>query len=170
MSRNKVILVTNNDLEVGICDKLEAHQQGLLHRAFSVLVYNAKGEVLLQKRAKTKYHSAGLWSNTCCSHPQPNEDLLTAAHERLQEEMGFDCVLVHKGHFVYHAQLENDLVEHELDHVFVGLYEGNPTPNPEEAEDYRWQAVSTLKKQIEDSPQSFSCWFSNVLQICEQPL
>lgn len=163
MIRNKVILVDKQNNELGVCDKLDAHQKGLLHRAFSILIYNSRGEVLLQKRAKNKYHSGGLWSNTCCSHPQPNESTNVSIHLRLMEEMGFDCPLTHVGDFVYKIQFENGLIEYEFDSVFFGLFDGHPLPNPDEVEEYKWESLTVLKEKISGFPQHFTYWLPFVL-------
>ena len=127
----KVILVDENDKETGVEEKIKAHKDGKLHRAFSIFVFNIKGELLLQKRAKEKYHSGGLWSNTCCGHPRPNESLEGAAHRRLKEEMGFECALVHlkSAGFIYKVKV-NDLFEYEYDHIFVGKFNQAPLPHP----------------------------------------
>lgn len=153
-----IILVDENDNEIGYTEKLEAHKTGKLHRAFSIFVFNPHGEMLIHKRAGHKYHSGGLWSNTCCSHPRKGESLKEAVHRRLQEEMGFDCDLQEIFHFVYTADL-GDLTEHELDHVFVGEYSGDITVNPEEVEDFAWVSVNELQKDIEENPQKYTEWF-----------
>ncbi|MCP1384935.1 isopentenyl-diphosphate Delta-isomerase [Runella salmonicolor] len=163
MTRNKVILVDKQNNELAVCDKLEAHQKGLLHRAFSIVIYNSRGEVLLQKRAKNKYHSGGLWSNTCCSHPQPNEPTNIAIHLRLQEEMGFDCPLTHVGDFIYKTHFQNGLIEYEFDSVFLGLFDGSPLPSPDEVEEYKWESLPVLKEKLLAFPQFFTYWFPFVL-------
>src|SRR5574343_178726 len=134
----EVILVNEKDEILGTMEKLEAHEKGVLHRAFSIFVFNSNNELLIHQRAFGKYHSEGLWTNTCCSHPAPGETVLEAAHRRLQEEMGFDCEMYNAFHFLYHAKLDNDLIEHELDHVVIGYSNQNPTLNPEEARDFKW--------------------------------
>ena len=166
MIRDKVVLVDTQNNVLGICDKLEAHQKGLLHRAFSILVYNSKGEVLLQKRAQNKYHSGGLWSNTCCSHPQPNELIDVSVHLRLQEEMGFDCHLTHVGDFIYKTPFENGLIEYEFDSVFWGLFDGTPVPNPDEVEEYKWESLPVLKENLSTFPQLFTYWLPFVVDKC----
>ncbi len=156
----KVVLVDENDREIGQEDKLAAHQNGAkLHRALSVLVFNGKGETMLQRRALTKYHTQGRWSNTCCSHPFPNESLIDAAHRRLKEEMGFDCELSEAFSFIYKAEVGNGLTEHELDHVFFGTYDGKPTLNPEEAMDYKWMSLGQLNEEFAKSPDNYTPWF-----------
>lgn len=161
MTRNnydEVILVDEQDNETGLASKLDAHRSGLLHRAFSVFIFNARGELLLQKRASSKYHSAGLWSNTCCSHPFPGEATLDAANRRLMEEMGMQCDLREEFSFVYKAKLDNDLTEHEYDHVFIGYSDGSPELNPAEVEDWKWMSMDELKSELAQSPSSYSAW------------
>jgi len=154
----EVILVDENDKEIGTGEKIRTHKEGKLHRAFSVFVFNSKGQLLLQKRAKSKYHSGGLWSNTCCSHPRRGEPLLYAAHRKLKQEMGFDCVLEKVSSFIYKVQLDNGLSEHEYDHIFIGKFDGMVLPNPEEAEDCRWVKIYELKNDIEKNPDSYTYW------------
>lgn len=154
-----VILVDENDNPVGRAEKMEAHEKGLLHRAFSVFVSNSKGEILLQRRALTKYHSAGLWTNTCCSHPRPSEDIMEAAHRRLQEEMGFDCELREAFTFKYTAKLEAGLTENEIDHVLVGIYENDPIINLEEVEEFKWAPIDWLIEDLKKNPDLYTVWF-----------
>jgi isopentenyl-diphosphate delta-isomerase len=154
-----VQLVNKKDEEVGIEEKIKTHREGKLHRAFSIFVFNSKGELLLQKRAGTKYHSAGLWSNTCCSHPLPGEPLEKAVHRRLKEEMGFDCKLKEIFSFIYKAKLGNNIFEHEYDHVFLGKFDGEPKPNPEEVSEWRWVSLEKLKKDVEENPEKYTYWF-----------
>ncbi|MEE3718098.1 isopentenyl-diphosphate Delta-isomerase [Tumidithrix elongata RA019] len=158
-----LILVDESDRQVGVAEKLQAHLDGKLHRAFSIFVMNSQGELLLQKRAKAKYHSGGLWTNTCCSHPRPNETLESACDRRLQEEMGFSCQLKALFSFVYHANLDRGLIEHEYDHVFLGNYEGSPTPNPEEVEDWQWMGLEALQIDIRQNPQHYTYWLRECL-------
>lgn len=164
MFETKVILVNEEDVEVGTMEKLEAHQKGLLHRAFSILVFNDMQELLIHKRADGKYHSAGLWTNTCCSHPAPNETIEAAAHRRLLEEMGFDCQVEAQFHFIYKTALENQLIEHELDHVLIGIYNGDVNPSPEEVSDYRWISLVQLQQEIDENPAEFTFWFKLIIQ------
>ena len=159
----KVCLVDQHDNEIGLMEKLEAHQKGLLHRAFSVLIFNDKQEILLQRRAFGKYHSEGLWTNTCCSHPMPGESNITAAHRRLQEEMGFDCELKELFYFIYKAELDNNLVEHELDHVLIGYSSDDPILNIEEAIDFKWLSMDQLKKEIIENANDFTIWFKLII-------
>ncbi len=159
-----VVLVDEDDNQLGLMEKMEAHEKGLLHRAFSVFLFNSKGEMLLQQRAISKYHSGGLWTNACCSHPRDGEKTIDAAHRRLEEEMGFDCDIEKAFHFIYKSELDNDLTEHELDHVFIGEYEGVINPNPEEVESYKYISVSDLVKDVEDNPADYTEWFKICLE------
>ncbi len=159
-----VILVDEKDNQLGLMEKMEAHEKGLLHRAFSVFLFNSKGEMLLQQRAFSKYHSGGLWTNACCSHPRDGEQTIAAAHRRLKEEMGFDCEIKKAFHFIYKSALDNNLTEHELDHVFIGEYEGEIIPNPEEVESYQYMPVSALVKDVENNPQNYTEWFKICLE------
>ena len=159
MSEDNVILVDENDNQVGFMPKLEAHQKGLLHRAFSVFIFNKDFKLLLQKRALSKYHSGGLWTNTCCSHPRENEDILDAANRRLFEEMGIKTSLRKVYDFIYKAELDNNLIENEFDHVFYGVYDGNPTLNLNEASDFKWIDMHSLNLDIKDNPQDYTVWF-----------
>lgn len=158
-----VVLVTPEDQFLGLMEKQEAHIKGLLHRAFSVFIFNSKGELLLQQRAENKYHSPALWTNTCCSHPREHEDYIQAAHRRLQEEMGFDCALEHQFHFIYNAPFENGLTEHELDHVFFGRFDGDANPNPDEVMACKWIAPDALYQDIKDRPEHYTVWFKLIL-------
>ncbi len=160
---NKVILVNEKDQSVGEMEKLEAHQRGLLHRAFSVFVFNDKNELLLQKRALSKYHSGGLWTNTCCSHPEPNESNLNAAKRRLKEEMNYTCELKEGFSFIYKIDFENGLSEHELDHVIIGAANEDPILNPEEASDFKWLSIEEIETQIETNKNEFTYWFILIL-------
>ncbi|MEK6837593.1 MAG: isopentenyl-diphosphate Delta-isomerase [Nanoarchaeota archaeon] len=153
-----VILVDGKDNPVGKEEKLEAHRQGKLHRAFSIFVFNSKGEVMMQKRHRNKYHSGGLWTNTCCSHPRPDESVLQAAHRRLKEEMGFDCELKEAFSFVYEVKLDKGLIEHEFDHVIIGKFDGAPKVNAEEAEDWNWMKIDELHRDVKANPQNYTRW------------
>ena len=159
MINPKVILVNDTDDVIGIEDKLIAHQKGLKHRAISVLIFNSKGEWLLQKRALNKYHSGGLWTNTCCSHPYPEESTQTSAERRLMEEMGMVEELNYLFEFSYCIKLDNELTENELDHVFIGTSENLPKLNIAEACDYRYITTETLEEEINDTPEHFTEWF-----------
>jgi isopentenyl-diphosphate Delta-isomerase len=163
VAKELVVLVDENDNEIGVEEKINAHRKGLLHRAFSIFVFNSKNELLLQKRAADKYHSGGLWSNTCCSHPRPGENLKDAAHRRLQEEMGFDCSLREVFSFLYKKSFDNGLTEHELDHVFFGKFDGIPKINNQEVDDYKLINFSDLRKDVKNNPSQYSFWFRLVL-------
>lgn len=156
---SQVILVNEEDVAIGTMDKMQAHVEGLLHRAFSVFIFDSKGNMLLQQRAIGKYHSGGLWTNACCSHPLPGEDTTAAAHRRLQEEMGFDTVLKHAFTFTYRSAFENGLTEYEVDHVYTGTYEGNIAPDPDEVGKYAFYAMESLGKSIEHEPHLYTSWF-----------
>ena len=158
-----VVLVDRTGREIGTQEKMQAHREGKLHSAFSVFIFNDVGELLLQKRAHTKYHSGGLWTNTCCSHPRPGETYPLAAKRRLDEEMGFDCELTELFSFIYHTQLDNDLFEHELDYVFVGHYNGQPTSDPSEVDDWKWMNINALKQDIQEKPENYTYWFKLIL-------
>lgn len=158
MARDQVVIVDAEDRPLGECEKLRAHVEGVLHRAISVFLFNAKGEWLLQRRALDKYHSGGLWSNTCCTHPQPGEPVTEAAAARLFEEMGIHCALQHAFSFIYRAPFDNGLTEHELDHVFVGFYEGEPQPDPSEVADWRWVNGTWLAEEMRRVPEEFTTW------------
>ncbi len=155
----QVILVNEKDEAIGLMEKLEAHKKGLLHRAFSVFIFNSKNQLLLQRRALTKYHSAGLWTNTCCSHPRQNEETLQAASRRLKEEMGIETALEHKTQFIYKTSFSNGLTEHELDHIFIGYTDDEPVINTEEVDSFKWSDVKTLKQEIELTPEQYTSWF-----------
>ena len=159
-----MILVDTNDNPIGVMSKMETHQKGLLHRAFSIFVFNKKGELLLQQRAEVKYHSPLLWTNTCCSHPRIGEKTIEAAHRRLVEEMGFDCSLAEKFSFIYKSKLENNLWEHEYDHVFVGNYNKTPEVNPDEVNDYKWVDMNFLKSDIIQNKQNYTIWFRIIFE------
>ena len=154
-----VILVDEKDNQVGLMPKLEAHQKGLLHRAFSVFIFNSDYKLLLQKRASSKYHSGGLWTNTCCSHPRDGEDIIDAANRRLNEEMGIKTILRKVFDFIYTAELDNNLIENEFDHVFYGVYDIDPIINKDEAEDFKWVDMETLKNDIENNKDQYTVWF-----------
>lgn len=154
-----VILVNEQDEPVGTMEKLEAHQKGLLHRAFSVFVLNSDGHMLLQQRALDKYHSGGLWTNTCCSHPLPGEDILTASHRRLEEEMGFDCNLREVFSFTYRAVFDNGLTEHEFDHVLIGKYDGEVKPDASEVLSHRYLPLESIRRLLAEEPDTFTHWF-----------
>ena len=148
----RVILVDENDNPLGTMEKMEAHEKGVLHRAFSVFIFNNNGEMLLQQRAFSKYHSGGLWTNTCCSHPREGEPTIEAAHRRLQEEMGFDCEIEKAFDFIYKRELDQGLTEHELDHVFIGEFEGEVRFNKEEVNAYAYTPVQDVLEECCSKP------------------
>jgi isopentenyl-diphosphate delta-isomerase len=155
----KVILVDHNDKEIGLEEKLKAHSDGgILHRAFSIFIFNRKGETMLQQRAEGKYHGGGLWSNTVCSHPRQGETVLDAAHRRLHEEMGFDCEMSEAFAFEYEAKMDKGLTEHEYDHVVFGSYEKTPKMNPDEVQNWKWISLENLKKDLEERPEAYTPW------------
>lgn len=162
-SEERVILVDPEDRPVGTAGKLAAHREGLLHRAFSVFVLDAAGRMLLQRRAAGKYHSGGLWSNACCSHPRPGEAVEAAAHRRLREEMGFDCPLEFAFPLIYRAAVAPELEEHEYDHVFLGRWDGTPRPDPDEVGEWRWVDPEQLARDVGETPESFTVWFRQAL-------
>lgn len=164
MLRDKVVLVNEQDIAIGAMDKMEAHIKGALHRAFSVFIFNSGGEMLIHQRAANKYHGGGLWTNACCSHPQWGEDLERSALERLEFEMGLQCDIRRSFSFLYHTPVENNLIEHELDHVFIGHTDLVPVPHPDEVQDFRWADIIQIKKEIEHQPQHFTFWFREALQ------
>ncbi|MET3879417.1 isopentenyl-diphosphate Delta-isomerase [Chitinophaga sp. OAE865] len=170
MKSPDVILVNEQDEAIGTMEKMEAHEKGLLHRAFSVFIINDAGEILLQRRALEKYHSAGLWTNACCSHPYPGEDTAAAAHRRLKEELGFDCDLREIFSFTYRTGFDNGLTEHEFDHVLLGTYNGNIFPDISEVCDYRYLSSGKILELMEKEPDSFTIWFHRALPLVLQYL
>lgn len=164
MDKEFVVLVDEYDNDIGVMEKLEAHHKGLLHRAFSIFIFNDKKELLLQQRAVSKYHSGGLWTNTCCSHPRPNETIKDAANRRLFEEMGMTCDLVVKNSFIYKSPFENGLTEHELDYVLIGYSNQNPNINEQEVEHYKWMTISDIKTDIYHNPSHYTSWFKIALE------
>jgi isopentenyl-diphosphate delta-isomerase len=168
MIEEQVILVDGADNEVGNAEKLYAHQQGLLHRAISVFIFNSKGEWLLQKRAANKYHSGGLWTNSCCSHPRPGEETADAAKRRLKEEMGIECELKFLFSFRYRAEVGNDLIEHELDHVFIGTSDQTPNPDANEAEAFQYFNTGEIAERLKTQPEAFTVWFVKIFDKVRQ--
>ncbi|MGI9545507.1 MAG: isopentenyl-diphosphate Delta-isomerase [Cyclobacteriaceae bacterium] len=158
-----VVLVDREDNPVGVMEKMEAHRKGRLHRAFSIFVFNSENELLLQKRALEKYHSGGLWTNTCCSHPRPQESVETAAHRRLQEEMGISCSLTFAFSFIYKAKLNADLIEHELDYVFIGHSDGKPKVNHQEVAAWKYLNWQSLTDDVYSQPRKYTEWFKLAL-------
>ncbi|AWA29811.1 isopentenyl-diphosphate delta-isomerase [Flavobacterium magnum] len=159
MTEEQVILVDENDNQIGLMPKLEAHEKAMLHRAFSVFILNDNKEIMLQQRAAGKYHSPLLWTNTCCSHQREGETNIEAGTRRLFDEMGIRTDLKELFHFIYKAPFDNGLTEHELDHVMIGWYNGSPSLNPEEAEDWKWMAVEDIKADMAKRPQVYTVWF-----------
>jgi len=160
----QVILVNESDEELGVMEKLQAHREAKLHRAISVFVFNNKGQFLLQKRAKDKYHSANLWTNTCCSHPRPGEKTSVAAKRRLMEEMGIECDLQHQFSFIYKAELEDGLTEYELDHVFFGMYNEEPDINYGEVSGWKYEDLKSIENDLRENPEKYTAWFKIVFE------
>lgn len=165
----EVILVDESDNEVGTGEKIQVHREGKLHRAFSIFVLNPEGSLLLQKRAESKYHCPGLWSNTVCSHPRPGETTEKAAHRRLMEELGFDCDLTEIFSFIYKVKFDNGLWENEFDHVLTGRYEGPVRPNPEEVSEVMWVSPESLKKGIKENPGKYTYWLRRAIELEKLP-
>lgn len=164
MAEELVILVDKDDQKVGLMPKMEAHEKALLHRAFSVFVFNDKNELMLQQRAFSKYHSPGLWTNTCCSHQRDGETNIEAGKRRLQEEMGFVTELTEITSFIYKAPFDNGLTEHEYDHVMVGHYNGDPNINPDEVAAWKWMPLEAVKHDIEQQPNLYTAWFKIIFE------
>lgn len=162
--KEKVILVDENDRQIGLMEKIEAHEKALLHRAFSVFVFNDKGETLLQQRAAHKYHSPGLWTNTCCSHQREGETNIEAGKRRLQEEMGFSTELEEVLSFIYHAPFDNGLTEHEYDHIMVGKFNEQPKVNPDEVACWKWMSLKDIKVDIVENPGHYTAWFKIIFE------
>ena len=166
----KVILVSETDDQLGLMGKMEAHEKGVLHRAFSVFIFNKSGQLLLQQRALDKYHSPGLWTNTCCSHQRDGESSIEAGKRRLMEEMGFNCDLEEIFWFIYKADFDNGLTEHELDHVLVGYYDDDPVVNPEEVASFKWMSLEDVKGDISEKPELYSAWFKIIFKEYDERL
>ncbi|MDG1822740.1 MAG: isopentenyl-diphosphate Delta-isomerase [Flavobacteriaceae bacterium] len=164
MMEEHVILVDTSDQPIGLMPKLEAHEKGVLHRAFSVFILNNEGQLMLQQRALHKYHSPGLWTNTCCSHQRDGESNLAAGKRRLKEEMGFVTELREVTSFIYKAPFDNGLTEHELDHIMIGQYEGTPSINPEEVADWKWMDIEDVRSDIKEYPQRYTVWFMLIFE------
>jgi isopentenyl-diphosphate delta-isomerase len=159
-----VILVDSRNRETGVMDKTEAHRSGTLHRAISIFLFNSKGEMLIHRRAMNKYHSGGLWTNACCSHPRPGEKTLDAAVRRLQEEMGMSADLKEAFEFIYKADLGNGLYEHEADHVYIGKTDADPTPHPDEVMEWKWMDVTSISSDIDANPNNYTIWFQLIFK------
>lgn len=164
MKEELVILVNEKDEQIGLMPKMEAHEKAVLHRAFSVFIFNDKNELMLQQRAAHKYHSPLLWTNTCCSHQRNGETNIAAGTRRLQEEMGFVCDISEVTSFIYKAPFDNGLTEHELDHILIGYYNNEPTINADEVESYKWMPLETVKLDIEENPTVYTEWFKIIFK------
>ena len=164
MAEEHVILVNEKDQEIGLMPKLEAHQKAVLHRAFSVFIFNSENELMLQQRASNKYHSPNLWTNTCCSHQRSGESNIQAGTRRLYEEMGFTTTLNEITSFIYKAPFDNGLTEHELDHIMVGYYNEDPVINSDEVEDWKWMKIEDVKNDISLNPDLYTAWFKIIFK------
>ena len=164
MAEEHVIIVNEKDQEIGLMPKLEAHQKAVLHRAFSVFIFNSENELMLQQRASNKYHSPNLWTNTCCSHQRSGESNIQAGTRRLYEEMGFTTSLKEITSFIYKAPFDNGLTEHELDHIMVGYYNEDPVINSDEVEDWKWMKIEDVKKDIILNPDLYTAWFKIIFK------
>lgn len=158
-----VILVNEQDEEIGLSEKLAAHESGTLHRAFSVLIFNDQGEMLIHQRAVAKYHCGGLWTNACCSHQRQHESNADAAKRRLREEMGIETTVEHIGHFIYKVTFDNGLTEHELDHVFMGRFSAEPNVDPNEVESWKYIHLNDLREDIVRQPNNYTFWFKEIM-------
>ena len=165
-----VVLVDEQDKQLGLMEKMEAHEKGMLHRAFSVFIFDDAGNMLLQKRAESKYHSPSLWTNACCSHPRDGESVLKAAARRLQEELGFVCEIEKSFDFIYQAQLDQGLTEHEFDHVLIGKYEGEIAMNPDEVMDYKYIPMDELLRDVAKNAENYTVWFKVALPTLVEKL
>ena len=170
MLSSQVVLVNAHDEPSSVMEKMEAHQQGVLHRAFSIFIFNESGNMLLQQRAEKKYHSAGLWTNACCSHPFPGEETEHAAHRRLKEELGFDTILYKAFDFTYKAQLDNGLTEHEYDHVYLGKYDGLIVPDLEEVQHHCYTPMEIIRNNLRSHSKQYTAWFKIAFPKLEQYL
>jgi len=164
----EVILVDEQDQQLGVMEKMEAHRKGLLHRAFSVFIFNDKGEMLLQQRSMNKYHSGGLWTNACCSHPRPGEDIQRAALRRLHEELGFVTSIEEIFDFIYKSPFDNGLTEHEFDHVFIGVYDDSILPDRKEVSDFCYKSMAEIRSSLKSNPAQFTAWFHIAFPMVEK--
>ena len=164
MKKENVVLVDRNDNPMGLMPKLEAHEKGVLHRAFSVFILNRKGQLMLQRRALDKYHSPGLWTNTCCSHPRESESIIEAGLRRLKEEMGFTTPLEPMFSFIYKSKFDNGLIEHEFDHVLLGYYDKPPFINAIEVSEWKWMSLEKIILEIKNKPEDFTVWFKIIFE------
>ncbi len=169
-SQDYVILIDQQDNEIGSMEKIQAHQQGKLHRAFSIFIFNSKKELLIQKRADNKYHSGGLWSNTCCGHPRPGELTENAAQRRLQEEIGITCQLHYLFPFTYFVKFDNNLIENELDHIFTGITDKTPLINPNEISDFKYMTMAAISNELEKTPTSYTVWFKLIFNQLQKTI
>lgn len=163
-TKELVVLVDEHDNAIGLAPKLDAHRTGDLHRAFSVMLVDPRGRVLLQRRAFGKYHSGGRWANTCCGHPRNGENVVDAGERRLREEMGIACPLTATTAFIYRADVGAGLVEHELDHLLVGRFDGEPHPAAEEVVEWRWSAIDDVQRDLAEHPEQYAAWFPAALE------
>ena len=163
MLEEKVVLVDKDDNQIGLMPKMEAHRKGILHRAFSIIIFNSDRKILLQKRASTKYHTPNLWSNTCCSHQRQGEDNLKAGKRRLNEEMGFVTNLYNFSSFIYRVEFSNGLIEHENDHIMLGIFDGTPKPNPNEVDEWKWIDIDILVEDMQINPDHYTAWFMIIM-------
>ena len=170
MQQENVVLVDSNNNKLGLMPKMEAHIKGVLHRAFSVIIFNNNGDIMLQKRARTKYHTPGLWSNTCCSHQRDNEDNITAGKRRLYEEMGFTTQLQNFDSFIYKVSFSNGLIEHEFDHILTGIYNGIPNLNKKEVDQWKWVSIDYLYHDINNNPDNYTAWFKIIINKYSESL
>lgn len=169
-SREFVVLVDEADNEIGLAPKLEAHRTGELHRAFSVMLIDSGGRLLLQRRAEAKYHSGGRWANACCGHPRAGESVVDAGERRLMEEMGISCALAAAGSFIYQADVGAGLVEHELDHLLIGRFDGRPQPARREVAEWRWSSLEDVRRDLVERPDAYAAWFGDALSALEREL
>ena len=163
MREEKVVLVDEDDNQIGLMPKMEAHLKGKLHRAFSIIIFNSDRKILLQKRASTKYHTPNLWSNTCCSHQREDEDNIDAGKRRLNEEMGFVTNLYNFSSFIYRVEFSNGLIEHENDHIMLGVFDGTPKPNPNEVDEWKWIDIDILVEDMQINPDHYTAWFMIIM-------
>ena len=163
MREEKVVLVDEDDNQIGLMPKMEAHLKGKLHRAFSIIIFNSDRKILLQKRASTKYHTPNLWSNTCCSHQREDEDNIDAGKRRLNEEMGFVTNLYNFSSFIYRVEFSNGLIEHENDHIMLGVFDGTPKPNPNEVDEWKWIDIDILAEDMQINPDHYTAWFMIIM-------
>ena len=170
MTEEKVVLVNEKDEKIGLMPKMEAHEKALLHRAFSVFVFNDKNELMIQQRAMHKYHSPGLWTNTCCSHQRDGENNIDAGKRRLQEEMGFSTNLKETTSFIYKAPFDNGLTEHEYDHMLVGKYNDDPNINPDEVAAWKWMSMEAIQKDMKENPSIYTEWFKIIFEKFQEHL